>query len=186
MPVTLVDTAGLRPSADPVESIGVARAREEGERADVWLYVFDVAEGFSEDDAEAFACAPSSAVRLLVANKSDRLTGTAEQMPDGALLTCGLDPATGELLRRRLTEIVADGVQSEVSSELLGTLRQAELVRRARAGATAALEALASGTPPEYAATHCDAALSALSDLVGETTSEDVLQRLFATFCIGK
>ena len=186
VPVTLVDTAGLHPAVDVVEALGVARAREEGERADAWLYVFDVSEGFSDEDEKALARAPSGTPRLLVANKADRLAGAAGRTPDGAVLLCGLEAGAGAALRSKLTGLVADGVPTESSSELLGTLRQAELVGRARAGASAALDALSSGTPPEYAATHCDAALAALSDLVGETTSEDVLRHLFATFCIGK
>ena len=185
VPVTLVDTAGLRATDDRVESIGVSRAREEGERADALLYVFDVAEGFSDEDREALGRRPDAPL-LIVANKSDRLTGPPARLPDGAVLLCGLRPEAGETLRRSLTSVVAGEIATESASEMLGTRRQAELVGRARDCARDAVAALEAGTSPEYAATHCDAALSALSDLVGETTAEDVLTRLFATFCIGK
>ena len=57
---------------------------------------------------------------------------------------------------------------------------------RARRAAADALEALCRGDSPEYAASHVDSALAALADVFGETTAEDVLQRIFATFCIGK
>jgi tRNA modification GTPase len=69
---------------------------------------------------------------------------------------------------------------------MLGSLRQAELVRRAHAAAGEARTALRDGASPEYAAAHCNAALDALADLVGETTAEDILSKLFSTFCIGK
>jgi tRNA modification GTPase len=85
-----------------------------------------------------------------------------------------------------MADLIAADVSTETVSEMLGTRRQADLVARARDAARDALAALGNGTSPEYAATHCDAALAALADLVGETTSEDVLGRLFATFCIGK
>ncbi len=185
VPVTLVDTAGLRATDDRVESIGVSRARAEGERADAVLYVFDAAEGFASDDADALARLGSQP-RLLVANKADRLGAGAAAPCDGAVLVCGLLPETGDALRRRLTRLVASEVSTEGASEMLGTRRQADLVGRARDAARDALAAIDNGTSPEYAATHCDAALAALSDLVGETTSEDVLAHLFATFCIGK
>jgi tRNA modification GTPase len=77
-------------------------------------------------------------------------------------------------------------VQSEGASEVLGSLRQRNLVEDARCAAAQTLSALRDGLSPEYAATHCHAALDALADLVGETTTEDVLARLFSTFCIGK
>ncbi len=197
--VTLVDTAGLRATEDRIESIGVSRAHAEGERADAVFYVFDVAGGFAEEDADALARLEGRP-RLLVANKADRLGAGADRLaadadrlgsgagalPDGAVLVCGLHPHAGETLRRLLTELVAAEVSTESASEMLGTRRQADLVARARDAARDALVALGNGTSPEYAATHCDAALSALADLVGETTSEDVLRHLFATFCIGK
>jgi tRNA modification GTPase len=59
-------------------------------------------------------------------------------------------------------------------------------VDRARSAAADAIEALQRGDSPEYAATHVDAALAALADVFGETTSQDVLDRIFSTFCIGK
>ena len=77
-------------------------------------------------------------------------------------------------------------MSTEQSSEILGSLRQKDLVERACQAAAATLAALESGLSPEYAATHCHEALDALADLIGETTSDDVLARVFATFCIGK
>ena len=182
--VTLVDTAGLRATDDRIESIGVSRARAEGARADAVLYVFDGAEGFAAEDADALSRLEGRP-RLLVANKTD-LVGDGAALPGEGVRLCGLRPDAGETLRRLLTGLVASEVSTESVSEMLGTRRQADLVARARDAARDALAALRNGTSPEYAATHCDAALSALADLVGETTSEDVLRHLFATFCIGK
>ena len=183
IPVTVVDTAGLRDSQDPVEKIGVARAREEAERADAVLYVFDASEGFSAEDAGAFA-ALAGRPRVLVANKSDRDPGGP--VPEGAERLCGLEEGAGRRLRELLGAAIAADVRTDETSEVLGSLRQRELVDRAHAGAEATLAALAQGDSPEYAVTHCHAALDALADLTGETTSDDVLDRLFSTFCVGK
>ncbi|HTY41982.1 MAG TPA: tRNA uridine-5-carboxymethylaminomethyl(34) synthesis GTPase MnmE [Thermoanaerobaculia bacterium] len=185
IPVTLVDTAGLRATAERVEAIGVERARAEAARADAVLYVFDAAEGFLAEDAESLALAADRPV-LLVANKADRLAEGAAGLREGAVLVCGLSPDAGPVLARRLSETIAGGVDTEASAEVLGNLRQADLVARARTASADALAALEGGTPLEYAVTHCHAALDALADLVGETTSEDVLERLFSTFCVGK
>jgi tRNA modification GTPase len=99
---------------------------------------------------------------------------------------CGLAPDAGERLSALLAARLAAGVETETASEVLGSLRQRELVDRSRQGAEAALTALQEGVSPEYAVTHLHTALDALADVFGETTSEDVLQRIFSTFCIGK
>jgi tRNA modification GTPase len=183
VPVTLVDTAGLCDTEDVVEAIGVVRAREEAARADAILYVFDASEGIRAEDERQLTGAGTT-LRLLVANKADRANGSPR--PAGAMLLCGLRPDAGQKLREMLSDAIASGVSTEATSEVLGSLRQRDLVLRAGAAAEAAIHALDEGDSPEYAAAHCAEALDALADLVGETTSEDVLARLFETFCIGK
>lgn len=183
IPVTLVDTAGLRETEDVVERIGVARARAEAEKADAALYVFDASEGFGPEDEEAFSRLAEKP-RVLVANKADR--SAAVPLPERAAALCGLAPEAGETLRGLLAATIAADIRTEETSEVLGSIRQRDLVERALRGAEETLAALAKGLSPEYAVTHCHAALDALADLAGETTSEDVLTRLFASFCIGK
>jgi tRNA modification GTPase len=183
IPVTLVDTAGLRESEDVVEKIGVARARQEAERADAILYVFDSSEGFDAEDARTLS-ELADRPRILVANKSDR--ASSGPLPAGAVRICGLSADSGSRLSEILGAAIASDVRTEETSEVLGSLRQRDLVDRARRAAEETLAALSQGHSPEYAVTHCHAALDALADLVGETTSEDVLARLFSTFCVGK
>jgi tRNA modification GTPase len=185
IPVTLVDTAGLRPTEERVEAIGVRRAREEARRADAVLYVYDVTEGMTREDTDALALV-SDRPLVVAANKADRLESGPKPLSPDAILVCGLRPEAGELLKRSLSETIAGGVDTDFSSDVLGTARQADLVARARTAAAEGLSALEAGTPPEFAAVHCHAALDALADLVGETTSDDVLERLFSTFCVGK
>ncbi len=188
IPVEIVDTAGLRETQDAVEKIGVERARREAERADAILYVFDLSEGFGEEDRAAVASFNGTPV-MLVANKIDRVgpgQAAAEASFSAATLLCGLSPDAGEQLHTLLSETVGSRVATEVTSEVLGSLRQRDLVLRCRDAAAAAIAALKEGISPEYAATHVDAALDALADLFGETSAEDVLQRIFSSFCIGK
>ncbi|HEY3204043.1 MAG TPA: tRNA uridine-5-carboxymethylaminomethyl(34) synthesis GTPase MnmE [Thermoanaerobaculia bacterium] len=185
IPVTLIDTAGLRATTDIVEKIGVERAREEAERADAILYVFDAFEGFEAEDEAALALLDGKP-RILIANKIDRMPEGWSSVRRDARPLCGLGLETGERLRALLSDTIAADISTEETSEVLGSLRQRDLVERARSAAIETSEALARGLSPEYAVTHCHAALDALADLVGETTSEDVLRRLFDTFCIGK
>jgi tRNA modification GTPase len=188
IPVELVDTAGLRETDDRVEKLGIERAREEGKTAAAILYVFDASAGWAEEDGAALAALDGKPVAL-VANKIDRRSvtrfGPAEG-PRPALALCGLAPEAGASLRTLLEQTIASDVPGGSDSEVLASLRQLDLVERARAAVSDALAALASGVSPEYAATHVDSGLVALADVFGETTSEDVLQRIFSTFCIGK
>lgn len=181
IPVTVVDTAGLRETEDLVESLGVARARAEAERADAIVYVYDASRGLAADEEAELAAWTKP--RVLVANKIDRADGPLA--PDAEPL-CGLAPDAGESLRGWLTACVASGVAIEESSEVLGSVRQRDLALRAQEAAAQARASLSRGDSPEYAAAHCTEALTALADLVGQTTADDVLARVFETFCIGK
>jgi tRNA modification GTPase len=183
IPVTLVDTAGLRASEEPVEKIGVARAREEAVRADAILYVYDGSEGFTPEDGQALA-ELAETPRVLVANKADRAGAGARA--EGAVPLCGLAADAGAKLTELLGATIARDIRTEETSEVLGSLRQRDLVERARKGAEQTLAALSHGHSPEYAVTSCHEALDALADLAGETTTEDVLARLFSSFCVGK
>ena len=197
VPVELVDTAGLREAHDEVERLGVGRARDEGERADAVLYVFDAALGWSAEDESAVSGLDGKPVAI-VANKMDRVRDDRARPRDGLrrvqvktcprdfLPVCGLAPDAGSKLRELLERTVASDVTSDSASELLASVRQRDLVARSASACADAIEALARGVPPEYAASHVDSALAALADVFGETTSEDVLRRIFSTFCIGK
>jgi tRNA modification GTPase len=208
VPVELVDTAGLREAHDEVERLGVGRARDEGERADAVLYVFDAALGWTAEDESAVSGLDGKPVAV-VANKMDRVRerddwtaagagpfGTSPRdglrrvpvktCPRDFLEVCGLAPDAGSKLRHLLERTVASDVTSDSASELLASVRQRDLVSRAASACADAIEALARGVSPEYAATHVDSALAALADVFGETTPEDVLRRIFSTFCIGK
>lgn len=191
VPVELVDTAGLRDTEDRVERIGVERARDEGERAAAILYVYDAAEGWNGEDRAAVASFDGRPVAI-VANKVDRLEGARKPAGRDApsdpapLPLCGLAAEAGATLRSLLERTIAAGVTSDAASEVLASVRQRDLVERARAAADQGLRALEGGVSLEYAATHVETALAALADIFGETTSEDVLQRIFSTFCIGK
>ena len=186
VPVTLVDTAGLRETGDAVEALGVGRARREAERADAIALRLRRMRRASAPRTSGSSAPRGDAPRILVANKSDLRPPQAAPLPAGARPLCGVRPEAGAALREILAEAIASGVSTDMTSEVLGSMRQRDLVLRAGAAAGAAIRALDEGASPEYAAAHCAEALDALADLTGETTSEDVLARLFETFCIGK
>ena len=150
------------------------------------LYVFDAAVGWTPEDAAALARF-DGAPALVIANKIDKLSGRPlDGAPPDATPLSGIAPEAGQKLHALLERRLARDVTTDAASEVLASVRQRDLVERARAAAARTLAALARGESPEYAATHLDAAIDALADLAGETTAEDVLRAIFSTFCIGK
>lgn len=176
-PVRLVDTAGLRESADPVEREGVARSRAAMASADVVLWVEDG----TGPEATALEGVTEGVAVVRCRTRADRAEFRA-----GAGLA--VSPVTGQgvgEVRRALAEALRLG--AEGGGELLAlNRRQEEVVRRAAEGVAAGLRDLEAGLPPELVATGLRRAQEAFGELVGMGSSEDVLDRLFQTFCIGK
>ncbi|HSL17782.1 MAG TPA: tRNA uridine-5-carboxymethylaminomethyl(34) synthesis GTPase MnmE [Methylomirabilota bacterium] len=170
--VVLQDTAGVGDAADPVEAEGMRRARGAAAEADAVLLLWP-ADGSRPQPEEAGFGRPAVAIR----SKWDLAAGSVE---DGWLaVSC----STGEgvdALRRALEAVVA----SEVA-DLGGEVAVSERHRAALERASAELEG-AEVARPELAAEAVRAALESLAELTGEVASEEVLDRVFATFCIGK
>ena len=186
--VNLSDTAGLRETQDVVEAIGVSRARTAMERADVLLVVLDGSQPLSGED-EALLRAPSAARKLVVLNKSDLKQAVDEARvralcPGAQVLTLCAQRGEGvdALCERLLSFAPEDGAQT-------ATLTQARHVQAAR-GACQALEdavaAIDAGLPLDVTAVDLTRAMHILGEITGETLDEDVIDRVFATFCVGK
>jgi tRNA modification GTPase len=184
LPVTVVDTAGLRDTNDPVEREGVRRARFEVARADRLLWVADVREPLAETLADAQRANAGGAVTV-VANKID-LAGVAPQLrsEQGTTIVyvCALTGAGIDLLVGHLKQ--AAGVVGEPAGTFSARRRHLDALERARAELIAAGSHLNGAL--EVAAEHLRNAQTPLSELTGELTSDDLLGEIFATFCIGK
>lgn len=176
--IRLVDTAGLRETDDEVEAHGIARTHSEVEAADIVLLVEDAS---AAEGDPGLPPAADRAIKLLITNKIDLNPGR----PSRGLPVSAIAPEAAEILRRAVAETVTASFTPELSLQL-ASARQADLVRRADLEAAKACEALAQRLAAELAVTHVEEALAALRELVGETTPEDALDRIFAAFCIGK
>jgi tRNA modification GTPase len=169
-PVVLVDTAGLRETLDPVESIGVQRARAAAANADVIWYVFDATLGVVEADLESF-----DRPVILLANKSD-------------LSAPSMGTAVSAKTRLGLDSLIASTAASfEVSDDAaVVNARQGLLLREAEASLKDALEHLRGDTPSDLLSVLLNECLDRLGQITGETVSTDMLERIFRDFCIGK
>jgi len=188
--VRLVDTAGLRDTADPVEREGVRRSREIIAGADLALFLLDGSRPAQAGDAAAYADV-SDRPHLLLLNKSDLPAAeTGERFAgSGRRGTLAVSAKTGEgveaLLRAVARELLpaSGAIMAEAP---LTRLRHAEAARRADEALARAAEAVRNGLPVECVAADAREAAQALSELTGEIAPEEVLDAIFGSFCIGK
>jgi tRNA modification GTPase len=185
LPVTIVDTAGLRDTADPIEREGVRRTRVEVTRADRVLWVADARAGLAAAAREARAAVGPDSPCTLLLNKID-LTG---ELPatgvEGGLTTIRMSALTGagvDLLIAHLKDVA--GLGPEVAGAFSARRRHLDALARVRTHLGAARAELHGAL--ELTAEHLRRAQTGLGELTGELTSDDLLGEIFATFCIGK
>jgi len=186
IPVELVDTAGLREAKDEAEAIGIRKSRETLAEADVVMVVLDASVPLRDDEQELIA-ALAGRRALAVRNKSD-LSDAADVPPDLPIPSVTTSALTGEglqALRDALTGSVRNPA-GESESGFLTSVRQFEAVGGALTALDAARGAAAQKIPHEMLLLDFYSALRQLDSLTGETTAEDILNRIFSTFCIGK
>jgi tRNA modification GTPase len=187
LPVHVLDTAGLRESPDEVEAEGIRRAHRELARADRVLFVVDASDpaAVAATDRD-LADLPSEAPRTVVLNKIDR-TGGESQVEPGDVPRVHLSAATGtglELLRAHLKDCV--GFHPAGTGLLSARTRHLEALRRARAHVEEARRLLTERHAGELVAQELTDAQKQLGEITGQVTSDDLLGRIFSSFCIGK
>lgn len=194
-PFRLVDTAGLRDTEDRVERLGVEVARRFLERADLVLLCTEAGEALTEGE-ERFLEELSGVPVVWVQTKSDQATGMAAEVavdwggPERLVGPVRVSVVSGEglgELRSLLPRLVYAGLL-EVGGDVpvLTRRRHARALSRARDEVAAFQAALGEGIPPEVAASHLRSAETALEELVGVVSVEDVLDAVFRDFCVGK
>jgi tRNA modification GTPase len=214
IPLHLIDTAGITPSDDPVEQIGVRRSRAAAESADVVLLVFDGSEPLTAQDRwiakelrlMGFGGATSSldseittqdmARRgrsiVLLLNKADlprrlEVDELRQMWPEAPLIATSMLTGVGlDELEETVAELVLAGKTINSESVLVTSARHQEALRRAAEHLRASLLPLEQGLPLDFVSIDLRAAYNALGEITGETASEDLLDRIFSEFCIGK
>ncbi|MFN3587303.1 MAG: tRNA uridine-5-carboxymethylaminomethyl(34) synthesis GTPase MnmE, partial [Moraxellaceae bacterium] len=190
MPLHIIDTAGLRETGDVVEQEGVRRALREVENADRVLFVYDASLGADAlaEAAQFFSPLPGPDTLLLVANKGDLLPpgGIGVRQRRG-YTEVGVSAQAGlglDLLREVLKQ--AMGFQSGGASLFTARRRHLEALDRAEASLLAGRAQLRAAAAGELLAEDLRQAQEALSEITGAFTPDDLLGRIFSSFCIGK
>lgn len=219
IPLHLIDTAGITPTDDPVEQMGVQRSRAAAESADMVLLVFDGAEqltgqdhrvaeelqamGFGIEKASnngldgrrlPVAVYPGAASRpvIMVVNKVDRLqvleVDQVRSLWPGAPLvrTSTLTGSGLSDLEETIADLALAGKALHQDSVLVTSARHQDALHRAARHLQASLATLEQGLPLDFVSIDLRAAYDALGEVTGEAVSEDLLDRIFSEFCIGK
>ncbi len=183
----LIDTAGLRDSADPLENAGMTHTRRSLARADLALHLVDASQPPPPAGTPDPAPEVAAALEVLVLNKAD--LGVHPGWEGSQAETIEISCRTGEglealenLIYRRITsgEIAWNDAAVAINA------RHQDCLQRARTALKAARQALAAAVSPEYVALDLRAALDAVGEVIGGVDTEDILGRIFSTFCIGK
>ena len=187
LPFRIIDSAGIRDSDDLVETLGVQRAFAKLAGADLVLLVYDASAGFTSADEEILLRCAHTPV-LLIANKIDLpyiATPPPHALPQLAISCHG--QLGLNLLPDKIQEILAPDVENEMGEgALICDLRHKEALLRAREALVSFERIVQDGAPIELAACELRAVLTALGEITGETTTDDILERIFSRFCIGK
>ncbi len=195
IPVKLVDTAGIRDALDEAESMGIRKSMEALADADLVLVVLDGSQATTSEDDVLLRQAANRPV-IVVGNKSDlsgafttppsrkgseTLIGTEGLVPTSALTGDGIAELRAEILRHIGGE---GGVQAE--SGFLTNVRHQGLIQESLVGLEAAKNAVTGKVPHEMLLLDLYSALGSLDAITGATTTDDILNLIFSTFCIGK
>jgi tRNA modification GTPase len=186
IPLELVDTAGLRESREEIERMGIARSREALADAALVLIVLDATQPLNEEERGLLASVQGRPT-LVAINKSDLADAAALALEVGEFPTQSTSALSGEgipALRERILALATGGAASEPG--MLTNLRQSQAVSTALAALADAAQANRSSIPHEMILLDLYRALWALDSLTGQTASDDILNLIFSTFCIGK
>jgi len=184
IPVKLFDTAGIRTGEGLVETLGIERSFQAMADADLTLVVVDLSAPLAEQDRDLIARAAEKGRGIAVGNKCD-LPRQAESI--AALVS--VSALTGEgidALREAVFQAVAPGRGAEIETGFITSLRHERLLRESLEFLEKATAAVAMNIPHEMLLLDLYAALRPIDAITGATTADDILNRIFSTFCIGK
>jgi tRNA modification GTPase len=187
LPLTLVDTAGLREAGDPIEAEGVERARQAQQVAALTLVVLDRSEPLSDDDHRILRAVADP--RLLVVSKTDLPPAwTADELGADRLPALAVSVVSGAGLPRLRQQIVAALVDREELRDPppISNVRHLALVDAAQAALNRAHSALLAGASEELVLADLGAARIALEEITGRRTADELLRHIFSRFCVGK
>jgi tRNA modification GTPase len=192
VPVRLIDTAGLRKAGDSIEQEGVRRAKERLAGSDFVLLMLDGSRALDEDDEEIFDEVKGKR-KVVILNKNDLLQEINVDEVKNRFTndrTVSISALKGEgiddLKKTIYSCLVQRGFGSAPEYQVVADIRHRDALVRIKDNLSSAVKGMEEGISIEFTAFEIRSALEALGEMVGETTSEEILNRIFSQFCIGK
>ena len=182
----LLDTAGIHETDDRIEKLGVERAVEAVRSAELAIFVCDRSRALNDADREAMRAAMDAPHSIAVLNKSDlpAVLQPSDLPFDCVVPVCAKTGEGLDLFEQALDLVFPEGTPCDGS--ILTNERQADAVLRAGKSLDAALTSLRQGMTPDAVLVDVEAAMSALGEVTGRTMREDITNRIFERFCVGK
>jgi tRNA modification GTPase len=181
-PVRLIDTAGIRESDDEIERAGMERTRRQVELADLVLHVVDASAANERNETHHEEWRAKS---LLILNKVDLGEHESWRSVQGVRISCLKNEGIGQL-DDAIVERITGGQAAQRHWSVAINARHQACLQTVRRHALAAREGLVEGRPAEFVAEDLRGAMEAVGEIVGRVDSEEILGRIFSTFCIGK
>ncbi|HAX75829.1 MAG TPA: tRNA uridine-5-carboxymethylaminomethyl(34) synthesis GTPase MnmE [Cyanobacteria bacterium UBA11372] len=192
IPVQVLDTAGIRETADVVEQMGVMRSRNAAEAADLVLLTIDAQAGWTKDDEEIYERVQHRPV-ILVINKTDLIDETQKEILQSTIQNIKIKIFTAaacnqgiDALEKAILAAIQTGNLQAANLDVAINQRQAATLTRARTSLQQVQTTIANQLPLDFWTIDLRGAIQALGEITGEEVTESVLDRIFSRFCIGK
>ncbi|MGM0471156.1 MAG: tRNA uridine-5-carboxymethylaminomethyl(34) synthesis GTPase MnmE [Bacillota bacterium] len=191
VPLKIIDTAGIREAEDEVEQIGVEKSEEFLKRADLVLLVLDAADGITTADEEIIELAEGKDT-IVVVNKIDLesevdIAAVKEEVgTDYVVQTAAIDGNGIDELEELISDLVLDGKVQSNDQTLVTNLRHKQALEAAYESIKRVEQTISQGLPADFATIDLKEALEELGKITGDTVDEDIIDRIFADFCLGK
>lgn len=191
IPVYITDTAGIRDTQDPIEQIGIMKSKEAVMKADLVLFILDGSKPLEGEDL-AIAQQIGEKRVIILLNKSDLGKDVSEEqlvkmLPQAIILDAAVIEERGiKDLEDEIVSLVYEGKVKQEQSDLVTNVRQQDLLIKAKEALTDAKEMTQAKEPMDFIEVDIRHAWELLGDILGETVSEEIVNEVFARFCLGK
>jgi len=184
IPLVIMDTAGLRETSDPIEKIGIEKTHEAAQDAELILYVADSTDGLTQEDKKIIEGLGQSAKQIILMNKSDL------RESDDKSDSIKISAKTGEGLDKLFTKIrelfLAGNIGEGAESDIITRERHKILLEQSANHVTQAMQELQNGIPEDLVSVSLKAAYICLGEILGVEIGDDIVDRIFSEFCVGK
>lgn len=191
IPLKIIDTAGIRETADKVEKIGVERTRKSAEKADLVLFMLDISQGLTEEDLEIYKLIKEKPL-IVIVNKTDLPAQVDKnkiehEFKEHSLLWISLLEEEGlEELRQKILNEILDEELSGDDNVIITKSRHKNALLKAKKGIERVIVSRETSMPYDFLTIDLKDCLNALGEITGETVADDIIDRIFSDFCLGK